>query len=234
MAARGPKSYANDNFDDGLRQYAPLVRRIALQIAPRLPASVELDDMIQEGMTGLLDALQRYEPQPGLSFETYARMRIKGAIYDSFRRDDILPRHQRQRLKSIEEATRELGQRLGRAPEEVEIAEAAGLSIEEYFEVLDSAVSICIMDELPEGIEPADDQADPMQMVSLKEHTGRIEKLLQRLPDRERQVIALHYQEQLSYREIAYVMQLTPGRICQLHTQAMVRLRSGLGVPAEV
>jgi len=234
MAARGPKSYANDNFDDALRQYAPLVRRIALQIAPRLPASVELDDMIQEGMTGLLDALQRYEPQPGLNFETYARMRIKGAIYDSFRRDDILPRHQRQRLKSIEEATRELGQRLGRAPEEVEIAEAAGLSIEEYFEVLDSAVSICIMDELPEGIEPADDQADPMQMVSLKEHTGRIEKLLQRLPDRERQVIALHYQEQLSYREIAYVMQLTPGRICQLHTQAMVRLRSGLGVPAEV
>ena len=234
MAARGPKSYANDNFDDALRQYAPLVRRIALQIAPRLPASVEVDDMIQEGMTGLLDALQRYEPQPGLNFETYARMRIKGAIYDSFRRDDILPRHQRQRLKSIEEATRELGQRLGRAPEEVEIAEAAGLSIEEYFEVLDSAVSICIMDELPEGIEPADDQADPMQMVSLKEHTGRIEKLLQRLPDRERQVIALHYQEQLSYREIAYVMQLTPGRICQLHTQAMVRLRSGLGVPAEV
>ena len=234
MAARGPKSYANDNFDDALRQYAPLVRRIALQIAPRLPASVEVDDMIQEGMTGLLDALQRYEPQPGLNFETYARMRIKGAIYDSFRRDDILPRHQRQRLKSIEEATRELGQRLGRAPEEVEIAEAAGLSIEEYFEVLDSAVSICIMDELPEGIEPADDQADPMQMVSLKEHTGRIEKLLQRLPDRERQVIALHYQEQLSYREIAFVMQLTPGRICQLHTQAMVRLRSGLGVPAEV
>ena len=234
MAARGPKSYANENFDDALRQYAPLVRRIALQIAPRLPASVELDDMIQEGMTGLLDALQRYEPQPGLNFETYARMRIKGAIYDSFRRDDILPRHQRQRLKSIEEATRELSQRLGRAPEEVEIAEAAGLSIEEYFEVLDSAVSICIMDELPEGIEPADDQADPMQMVSLKEHTGRIEKLLQRLPDRERQVIALHYQEQLSYREIAYVMQLTPGRICQLHTQAMVRLRSGLGVPAEV
>ncbi|MEY3202208.1 MAG: hypothetical protein RIR70_1758 [Pseudomonadota bacterium] len=233
MTTRGPKPYAKENFDNALKQYAPLVRRIALQIAPRLPANVELDDMIQEGMTGLLDALQRYEPQPGLSFETYARMRIKGAIYDSFRRDDILPRHQRQKLKEIEEATRQLGQRLGRAPEETEIAEAAGLSIEEYFDILDNAVSICIMDELPEGIEPTDEQADPMQSVSLKEHTTRIEALLQKLPERERQVVALHYQEQLSYREIAYVMQLTPGRICQLHTQAMLRLRSGMGVAVE-
>jgi len=233
MANRGSKPYAAENFNDALKQYAPLVRRIALQIAPRLPASVELDDMIQEGMTGLLDALQRYEPQPGLSFETYARMRIKGAIYDSFRRDDILPRHQRQKLKEIEEATRQLGQRLGRAPEETEIAEAAGISIGEYFAILDSAVSICVMDELPEGIEPTDDQADPLQAVSLREHASQIEALLQNLPERERQVVALHYQEQLSYREIAYVMQLTPGRICQLHTQAMLRLRSGFGLRAE-
>jgi RNA polymerase sigma factor for flagellar operon FliA len=233
MPSRVSKPYAAENFDEALRQYSPLVRRIALQIAPRLPASVDLDDMIQEGMTGLLDALKRYEPQPGLSFETYARMRIKGAIYDSFRRDDILPRHQRQKLKEIEEATRQLGQRLGRAPEETEIAEASGLSIGEYFEILDSAVSICVMDELPEGVEPTDDQADPMQSVSLKEHTTRIEALLQRLPERERQVVALHYQEQLSYREIAYVMRLTPGRICQLHTQAMLRLRSGLGLTIE-
>jgi RNA polymerase sigma factor for flagellar operon FliA len=233
MSSRGAKSYATDNFDEALKQYAPLVRRIALQIAPRLPASVELDDMIQEGMTGLLDALKRYEPQPGLNFETYARTRIKGAIFDSFRRDDILPRHQRQRLKEIEEATRVLSQQLGRAPEEAEIAQQAGLTIVEYFEVLDNAVSICVMDELPEGVEPADDQADPMQAVSLMEHTRRIEALLQTLPERERQVVALHYQEQLSYREIAFVMQLTPGRICQLHTQAMLRLRSGLGLTAE-
>lgn len=233
MPNRGPRSYAVGAFDDALKQYAPLVRRIALQIAPRLPASVELDDMIQEGMTGLLNALQRYEPQPGLSFETYARMRIKGAIYDSFRRDDILPRHQRQRLKEIEEATRMLGQRLGRAPEETEIAQAVGITIDEYFVILDNAVSICIMDELPEGIEPQDDAADPMQSVSLKEHATRIEALLKDLPERERQVVALHYQEQLSYREIAYVMKLTPGRICQLHTQALLRLRSGMGLTAE-
>lgn len=233
MSNRGQKSYASDNFDDALKQYAPLVRRIALQIAPRLPSNVELDDMIQEGMTGLLDALQRYEPQPGLSFETYARMRIKGAIFDSFRRDDILPRHQRQRLKDVEEATRSLGQRLGRAPEEVEVAKEIGISIEEYFAILDNAVSICVMDELPEGIEPQDDDSDPMQAVALKEHTLKIEALLVHLPERERQVLALHYQEQLSYREIAYVMQLTPGRICQLHTQAMLRLRSGLGIAVE-
>ena len=99
--------------------------------------------------------------------------------------------------------------------------------------MLDNAVSICVMDELPEGVEPTDDQADPLQAVSLKEHTQRIEALLQTLPERERQVVALHYQEQLSYREIAFVMQLTPGRICQLHTQAMLRLRSGMGLTAE-
>ena len=136
-------------------------------------------------------------------------------------------------MKEIEEATRVLSQQLGRAPEEAEIAQQAGLTIVEYFEVLDNAVSICVMDELPEGVEPADDQADPMQAVSLMEHTRRIEALLQTLPERERQVVALHYQEQLSYREIAFVMQLTPGRICQLHTQAMLRLRSGLGLTAE-
>lgn len=227
----GAYTAAQQDFElnEALRLHAPLVRRIAYQISSRLPPNVMIDDLVQEGMAGLLDALRRYQPQPNLSFEAYARTRIRGAIYDACRRNDILPRHQRDRLTHIEKAARELEQRLGRPADETEIAEAAGLSLEEYFEVLASDVGMSSLDSMTEGLEPVDEAADPMQIISFRQQATKLAAMLKRLPEKEALVLALHYQEELSYREIAYVMDLTAGRISQLHSQAMVRLRSYAG-----
>lgn len=220
------QTYSNSNLDEDIKKYAPLVKKIAYQIVSRLSANVEVDDLIQEGMTGLLDALQRYKPQPNLSFEVYAKTRIRGAIYDSCRQNDVLPRHQRDQLTALERATRTLEQTLGRAPEDHEIAEAAELSLEEYFAVLGSMVNLMPLDELPENMMPAEHNVDPMQHLSIKQLGASIEQVLKALPKKEQLVVSLHYQEELAFKDIASVLDLTPGRVSQLHTQAMVRIRA--------
>jgi RNA polymerase sigma factor for flagellar operon FliA len=226
MRPRGYAASKQQDIEGQLKLYAPLVRRIAMQVASRLPRNVLLDDLIQEGMLGLLDAINRYEPKPGASFETYAKARIRGSIYDSLREEDVIPRHVRDKLTQVERAAEELRQSLGRPPEDNEIAAHLGMSIEDYFTVLDSAMSITVVDdELPDVIDETADQAKALQQKQL---ASRIEDKLKDLPERERLVLALHYQQDLSFREVAYVMELTPGRISQLHTQALVRLRGML------
>jgi RNA polymerase sigma factor FliA len=220
------QTYSNSNLDEDIKKYAPLVKKIAYQIVSRLSANVEVDDLIQEGMTGLLDALQRYKPQPNLSFEVYAKTRIRGSIYDFCRQNDVLPRHQRDQLTALERATRSLEQTLGRAPEDHEIADAAELSLEEYFAVLGSMVNLMPLDELPENLVPAEHNVDPMQHLVIKQLGVSIEQVLKSLPKKEQLVVSLHYQEELAFKDIASVLDLTPGRVSQLHTQAMVRIRA--------
>ncbi|MBU3599785.1 FliA/WhiG family RNA polymerase sigma factor [Polynucleobacter sp. 30F-ANTBAC] len=228
MRPRSANPYNSHNLDEAIKTHTPLVKKIAHHIASRLSANVEVDDLIQEGMTGLLDALQRYEPQPNLSFEVYAKTRIRGAIYDSCRKNDILPRHQRDQVTSLEKVTRSLEQKLGRPADDLEIAEAAGLSLDDYFAVIGSMVNLMPLDDLPEDMLPSDHANDPMRLISMKQIASQMEATLKNLPEKEQLIMALHYQEELSYREIAVVMQLTPGRISQLHTQAMIRIRSDL------
>jgi RNA polymerase sigma factor for flagellar operon FliA len=219
------QTYSNSNLDEDIKKYAPLVKKIAYQIVSRLSANVEVDDLIQEGMTGLLDALQRYKPQPNLSFEVYAKTRIRGAIYDSCRQNDVLPRHQRDQLTALERATRSLEQKLGRPPEEHEIATEAGLSIEDYFAAMSNMVNLMPLDELPENLMPAEHNVDPMQHLSMKQVGTQLEAALKILPKKEQLVMSLHYQEELAFKDIASVLDLTPGRVSQLHSQAMVRIR---------
>lgn len=219
------QTYSNSNLDEDIKKYAPLVKKIAYQIVSRLSANVEVDDLIQEGMTGLLDALQRYKPQPNLSFEVYAKTRIRGAIYDSCRQNDVLPRHQRDQLTALERATRSLEQKLGRSPEENEIAAEAGLSIEDYFAAMSNMVNLMPLDELPENLMPAEHNVDPMQHLSMKQVGTQLEAALKILPKKEQLVMSLHYQEELAFKDIASVLDLTPGRVSQLHSQAMVRIR---------
>lgn len=215
--------------DELIRQHTVLVRRIASHIGSRLPANVEVDDLFQEGMTGLLDAIQRYKPQPNLSFEAYASTRIRGAIYDACRRDDLLPRHQRDKLDQLEKTTRRLEQALGRMPSEQEVADALSLSLENYHGIVDSLVNVLPLDEVPEDMLPTDPYGDPMQLLASRQFMLRVVDILKRLPDKQQMVMALHYQEDLSYREIAAVMNLTPGRISQLHTEAMIAIRALMG-----
>ncbi|NDD11256.1 MAG: FliA/WhiG family RNA polymerase sigma factor [Betaproteobacteria bacterium] len=226
MRARGYSKVDQTTVEAKLKQNSPLVRKIAMQVASRLPRSVQLEDLIQEGMLGLLDAINRYEPKPGASFETYAKSRIRGSIYDSLREEDIIPRHVRDRLTQIERTAEELRQTLGRPAEDQEIASHLGMSIEDYFAVLDSSVSITVVDDELPDVE--DETADQVRALQQKQLTARIETKLRELPERERMVLALHYQQDLSFREVAYVLDLTPGRISQLHTQALVRLRGML------
>ncbi len=212
--------------DELIRQHTALVRRIASHICSRLPANVELDDLFQEGMTGLLDAIQRYKPQPNLSFEAYASTRIRGAIYDACRRDDLLPRHQRDKLDQLEKTTRRLEQQLGRVPSEQEVADTLEMPLEDYHGIVDSLVNVMPLDDVPEDMLPTDPYGDPMQLLASRQFMLRMVDILKRLPDKQQMVMALHYQEDLSYREIAAVMNLTPGRISQLHTQAMIAIRA--------
>lgn len=221
------RRYQQD-LSEQIRQYQPLVRRIAAHIGSRMPPNVMLDDLIQEGMTGLLDALQRYQPQPELSFETYASMRIRGAIYDACRRDDVLPRHQRERLDALETVTRRLEQTLGRLPTENEVAEAAGMDLPSYHQTMEGLINVLPLDDVPDELLPTDPFADPLERVSSQQFLEKLVVLIRRLPEKQQLVMALHYQEDLSYREIAAVMDLTPGRISQLHTQAMVAIRAML------
>ena len=224
-----PPKYQQD-LGEQLKKYQPLVKRIASRIGSRLPANVMLDDLIQEGMTGLLDALQRYVPQPNQSFEAYASMRIRGAIYDACRKEDILPRNQREQLDVMEKVTQRLEHTLGRLPTEQEVATEAGVSIDEYFQVLDTFVNVMPIDDVPENLMPTDFSADPSEKVAGQQFMGQIVAILKTLPEKQRMVMALHYQEDLSYREIAAVLELTPGRISQLHTQAMISIRALLEV----
>ena len=234
LRQRGVEAYSTGSMDAIVREHAPLVRRIAGQIKSKLPASIELDDLVQEGMLGLLDAASRWQLQDsGAPFGVYARMRVRGAIYDWLRGNDLLPRHQRDKLRSAQEAVTALEHTLGRVPEDAEVAEQLGLPIEEYRAVLEGAVAINVVDELPESAEPpTDERSDPLEQAALRQTMQRLQPLLAQLPVKEQQVLALHYTEHLSYREIAFVMDLTAGRISQLHTQAMLRLRGGLAGPS--
>lgn len=227
-----PSAYSQTiDINQAIEQHLPLVKRIAHQICSRLPPNVEVDDLIQEGLTGLLDALNRYEPQANLAFEAYARTRIRGAIYDSCRKNDILPRNQRNELKDIEKVTRKLEQNLGRHPSEKEIALGADITIEAYHAIMANIVHLMPLDDLSDDLLPSDAmESDPMRAVAVSQLAERIAVILAGLPENERLVFALHYQEELSYREIARVMNITPGRISQIHTQGMIRIRVKLKV----
>jgi len=222
--------YQSIDVNQAIEEHLPLVKRIAHQICSRLPPNVEVDDLIQEGLTGLLDALTRYEPQANLAFEAYARTRIRGAIYDSCRKNDILPRNQRDDLEGIEKVTRKLEQKLGRHPSEREIASSAEITIDAYHAIMANMVHLMPLDDLSDDLFPSDDTSDPLRSVAMSQLADRIATILEGLPENEKLVFALHYQEDLSYREIAQVMNITPGRISQIHTQGMIRIRAKLKV----
>lgn len=237
--ARSAVAYGSAVANELVTENAPLVRRLAYQIASRMPSSIELDDVVQEGMLGLLDAARRWQPQPGgAPFAVYARLRIRGAIYDWLRGNDLLPRHQRGKLRAAQDAITELSHLLGREPDDSEVAEALGLSLAQYHTLLEGAVSIAVVDEVAEADEPiADHNSDPFEQASVRETLEQLQPLLAKLSLKEQQVLALHYTEHLSYREISQVLDLTPGRISQLHTQAMLRLRgwlTGSGAPGKL
>ena len=221
--------------NEAVQHYAPMVRRMAHHLLARLPASVELDDMIQAGMMGLMDALARYEDTHGAQFETYAAQRIRGAMLDGLRDQDWLPRGVRRAQRRIDAAMQALEQTLGRAPSESELANRLGLSLADYRELLQEArgTQLVFIEDLAEGEEGVEREgpeqnADPLARLQDKRFRKALVAAIERLPERERLVMGMYYEQELNLREIAEVLGVTESRICQLHSQAVSRLRAKL------
>jgi RNA polymerase sigma factor for flagellar operon FliA len=221
-----------------VKDYVPLVKRIAHHLLTRLPASVQLDDIIQAGMIGLMDAITRYEDTHGTQFETYAAQRIRGAMLDELRANDWLPRGLRRTQRTIEQALSRLEQKLGHAPGERDVAAELGVSLEEYQEMLAGArgAQLIYAEDFsdPESNDSffdrncADTAADPLTQLSDERLRRAVVAGIEKLPEREKTVMGLYYEKELNFREIAAVLGVTESRICQLHTQAVARLRTKL------
>jgi RNA polymerase sigma factor for flagellar operon FliA len=218
-----------------LKQYSPLVRRLAHQMIAKLPANVEVDDLIQVGMIGLTDALSRFDAAQGVQFETFATQRIRGAMLDELRGSDYLSRGTRKQQRSIESAVHKLQQRLGRAPAESEIAKEMGLSLSEYQDLLGKVRGTQLVyledmsgddgdhDFLDRHV--ADETGNPL--AQLQDHRMReaLVDAIKVLPEREQFVMSMYYEQDMNLKEIAAVLKVTESRVCQLHSQSIARLR---------
>jgi RNA polymerase sigma factor FliA len=224
--------------DAQLKQYAPMVKRLAHLLLAKLPANVEFDDMFQAGMIGLMDAIGRYEEGQGTQFETYANQRIRGAMLDELRNNDWLPRSVRKNQRTIQAAMSKLEHRLGRAAAEGEIANEMNIPLDQYQQLLQDAKGSQLFyfddyntdedsgDYLDRHV--ADTASDPATVLNDKHFRAELVKHIGSLPEREKQLMGLYYEQDLNFREIAAVMGVTESRICQLHTQAVTRLRAKL------
>lgn len=219
-----------------VQKHAELVRRIAHHLAARLPASVEIDDLIQAGMIGLLDAARHYDGSAGASFETYAGIRIRGAMVDELRSGDWAPRSVHRKVREASEAMRALEQKMGHAAREVDVAESLGVTLDEYRQTMADAVQ-CQMLSLDAPREGEDNEAwqvedhnspSPAEQLQGREFKKALAEAIAKLPEKEQLVLSLYYRDELNLREIGEVLNITESRVCQIHGQALVRVRSHL------
>ena len=220
-----------------LTEHMPLVKRLAHQMKAKLPPSVEVDDLVQAGMMGLLDAINRYEENHGAQFETYAVLRIRGAMLDELRSSDWMPRSTRANMRKVEQAMATLQQQLGRPPSESEVAKSLKLSLPDYQDLLgDSGGHQLVYYEDFHDDEGGDsfldrhavDDADPLKSLLDTDFRQTVIDAIDALPPREKMLMGLYYEEELNLKEIGAVMGVSESRVSQLHTQAVARLRTYL------
>lgn len=214
---------------------AHLVKRIAYHMMNRLPASVQVDDLIQAGMIGLIEASRNYDASQGASFETYAGIRIRGSMLDEIRRSDWTPRSVHRKARMVAEAMREIENEHGRDARDQEVAESLDIPLEEYHKILLDASGSRIFSleelqavgELPtESTERA--VASPLEGIQKESFKNALADAIAGLPERERLVVGLYYDEEMNLREIGEVLGVSESRVCQIHSQAALRLRSRL------
>ncbi len=224
-------------FESRVRELAPLVKRIAHHMMAALPPSVEIDDVIQSGMMGLLDAARRYQTSEGAQFETYAVQRIRGAMLDGLRQCDWLPRGVRRSFRGVEKMISRLEQQHGRTPTEAELAKAMDMSLPDYQRLLQDARGYQIVSYEDFGSDEDDSfldryaidhEADPLHVLQDRGLREALVAGIEQLPEREKQVMGLYYEQELNLREIGEVLGVSESRVCQLHSQAIARLRSRL------
>ena len=226
---------AASNVDALVIRHAELVKRIAYHLAGRLPASVEVSDLIQAGMLGLLEAASNYTADRGASFETYAGIRIRGAMLDALRKLDWAPRSVHRKARAAAAAVRELEAEFGREARDSEIAERMGVSLEDYHRIAQDAAS-CRVTSLDDssGDEESllgrveDEGANPFLDATEDGFRVALAGAIRELPERERLVMSMYYDDELNLKEIGAVLKVTESRVCQLHGQALVRLKARL------
>ncbi|MBI1395278.1 MAG: FliA/WhiG family RNA polymerase sigma factor [Betaproteobacteria bacterium] len=228
-------SIANRDVDAIVNELAPLVKRIAYHFMAKLPASVEVDDLIQAGLIGLLDAAKNFDDTQGAQFETYAIQRIRGSILDELRQADWLPRNVRKNLRKIENAVSKLEQELGRAPRESELADHMQVPIEEYQQMLFDSRGYQLLhyEDFQESEDGdffdsfvTDGQRGPLDVLEDQGFRRHLIQAISALPEREKLVMGLYYEQEMNLKEIGEILGVSESRVCQLHSQAVARLRS--------
>ncbi len=224
-----------------VEEFAPTIKYIAQRMAAKLPESVEVGDLIDAGVIGLLDAAEKYDASRGVQFKTYAEYRIKGAMLDELRRNDWLPRSVRKKSNHLEKVYKQLERRLNRPPNEGEMAEALNIGLDDYFKLLKEATTgvVVQLEELGRNFEDgtgweerlyklvhATKQNDPFLFTQFKDMISNVTECLEKLPEREQLVMTLYYYEELTMKEIGYVLKVTESRVSQIRSQAILRLRA--------
>jgi len=224
-------------FTLDVEQYAPLVKRIAQHMMVRMPASVQIDDLIQAGMMGLLEAANKFDASQGASFETYAGIRIRGSIIDEMRRGDWVPRSVHRNSRKINATLQQLEAQLGRDASSTEVAEALGMDVNEYH-AMSHDVACGRLFSIDEN--PNDDQSDhipsshespfssPHDEAQKKALKSSLAEAIKTLPEKEQLVLSLYYNEELNLKEIGQILEVSESRVSQIHSQAALRLRSKL------
>jgi RNA polymerase sigma factor for flagellar operon FliA len=220
-----------------IRQYQPLVRKLAHHMMAKLPANVEVDDLIQVGLMGLTEALSRFEATQGVQFETFATQRIRGAMLDELRENDWASRGTRKSQKEIEVSMRRLEHRLGRSPLESEIAADLEMSLAEYQSLLAKVrgTQLIYLEDMNHGEEDEDSfldrhmgdaEADPLNVLRDSRLRTALVAAIKNLPEREQFIMSMYYEQDMNLKEIAAVLDVTESRVCQLHSQSIARLRA--------
>ncbi len=236
---KGCRHFSLSQREAMIRKYAYLVKYIAGRVASRLPANVAFDELVSAGSLGLIDAVDKFDPEKGVGLKTYAQYRIKGAILDELRSMDWYSRSMRKKIQDVEAAVKRIEAREERPSTDIEVAEELGVPLEKYYKNLSDIHSAAILsldacirnddgDEgsgstFSEGIRSED---DPSNSVMKKELKHVLVDAIGRLTEKEQTVISLYYYEEMTLKEIGKIMDLTESRICQIHTQSLIKLRS--------
>ena len=228
-------STSTQSMAELVEQHANLVKRIAYHLIARLPHTVDVDDLIQAGMIGLFDASQHYNASQGASFETYAGIRIRGSMLDEIRRNDWAPRSVHRKAREITHAMQEIEQQQGRNATDNEIAKALGINISEYHQKLHDSAGhqVFSLDEFSDSDEThahpiSGHQSEPEQEVQSSGFQQALASAIESLPERERLMMGLYYNEELNLKEIGEVLSVSESRVSQIHSQTVIRLRSKL------
>ncbi len=226
-----------ENREEVIKQYSPMIKYVANRIAMRLPPHIEMDDLVSVGVLGLIDAITKYDPTRGAKFKTYAEFRVRGAILDELRSMDWVPRSVRQKASNVDSVVQKLQSKLGRPPEDEEVAGEMGISLDQFFDTLNETKSMPVLSLEGLGIakETGEQQSlldclagkgdtDPQTQIRLNELKEIIAQAIDTLPEQARLMISLYYYEELTMKEIGAVLDVTESRVSQIHSKAVFKL----------